>query len=113
MGFLIAFSRKMYLTAYINKLESKLNDITTQKLNLTDTISQLTSQISDIGNTDSPAVKQLEARKTELENLDNHLQLRMQKVQSQLQAANTELQSADQMLQQNLQRSFSYNAGGG
>ena len=113
MGFLIAFSRKMYLTSYINKLESKLNDITTQKLSLTDTISQLTRQISDIGNTDSPAVKQLEARKVELENLDKHLQMRMQKVQTQLQAANTELQSADQMLQQNLQRSFSYNAGGG
>ena len=77
MGFLIAFSRKMYLTAYVNKLESKLNDITTQKLNLTDTISQLTSQISDIGNTDSPAVKQLEARKAELESLDKQLEVRM------------------------------------
>ena len=111
MGFLVAFSRKMYLTAYVNHLQSKLNDITTQKLNLLETISEMSTQISDIGNTDSPAVKQLEARKIELENLDKQLEVRMQKVQTQLQAANTELQSADQMLQQNLQRSFTYNVG--
>ncbi len=111
MGFLVSFSRSMYLTSYINKLQSRLDDITTQKLNLTDTITQLTSQISDIGNTDSPAVKQLQARKVELENLDAQLELRMKKIQTQLQAATTEQQSADQMLQQNIQKSFSYNAG--
>lgn len=101
----------MYLTNYVNQLETRINDITTQKLNLTDTITQLASQISDIGNTDSPAVKKLEARKVELENFEKQLDLRMQKYQTQLQAANTELQSADQMLEQNLQRSFSYKAG--
>ncbi len=111
MGFLISFNRKMYLTNYINNLERRLNDITAQKLNLTDTITQLNSQISDIGNTDSPAVKKLEARKVELENLDKQLDVRMQKIQTQLQAANTELQSADESLQQNIQRSFSYNFG--
>ncbi len=111
MGFLISFNRKMYLTNYVNQLETRINDITTQKLNLTDTITQLASQISDIGNTDSPAVKKLEARKVELENFEKQLDLRMQKYQTQLQAANTELQSADQMLEQNLQRSFSYKAG--
>ncbi len=112
MGFLISFNRKMYLTNYINSLERRLNDITSQKLNLTETITQLSSQISDLGNTDSPAVKKLEARKVELENLDKQLDIRMQKIQAQLQAANTELQSADQALQQNIQRSFSYNFGG-
>ena len=111
MGFLVAFNRKMYLTSYVHNLQVKLNDITTQKLNLTDSISKLTSDISDIGDTDSPAVKQLEARKAELENLDKQLDMRMQKIQTQLQAANTELESADQMLQQTLQRSFSYTGG--
>ena len=111
MGFLVAFNRKMYLTSYVHNLQVKLNDITTQKLNLTDSISKLTSDISDIGDTDSPAVKQLEARKAELENLDKQLDRRMQKIQTQLQAANTELESADQMLQQTLQRSFSYTGG--
>ena len=70
MGFLVSFSRKMTLTSYINQLEVKLNDITTQKLNLTDSIAQLTTQINDFGKTDSPAVKQLEARKVALENLE-------------------------------------------
>ena len=112
MGVLISFNRKMYLTNYINTLERKLNDITTQQMNLLDTITQLNSQISDIGNTDSPAVKKLGARKVELENLDKQLNVRMQKIQTQLQSANTELQSADQALQQNIQRSFSYNFGG-
>ena len=111
MGFLVTFSRKMFLTAYVNHLNSKLNDIMTQKTHLIDTISEMSTQISDIGNSDSPAVKQLEARKIELENLDKKLDIKMQKIQTQLQAANTELQSADQMLQQNLQRSFSYNVG--
>lgn len=112
MGFLVAFCRKMYLVNYTNKLQVKLNDITSQKLNLTDTISQLTSEISDIGNTDSPAVKQLEARRVELEQLDRRLDMRMQKIQTQLQAANTELQSADQALQSGIQSTFSYSMGG-
>ena len=111
MGFLVAFCRKMYLTNYTNKLQVKLNDITSQKLNLTDTITQLVSQISDIGNSDSPAVKQLEARRVELENLDRQLDIRMQKIQTQLQAANTELQATDQAVQSGIQKSFSYSAG--
>ena len=101
----------MYLTNYTNKLQVKLNDITSQKLNLTDTITQLVSQISDIGNSDSPAVKQLEARRVELENLDRQLDIRMQKIQTQLQAANTELQATDQAVQSGIQKSFSYSAG--
>ena len=98
----------MYLTAYVNHLQGRLNDITSQKLSLLDTISQMSTQISDIGNSDSPAVKQLEARKIELENLDKQLDIKMQKIQTQLQAANTELQSADQSLQQNVQKAFTY-----
>lgn len=111
MGFLVAFCRKMYLINYTNKLQVKLNDITTQKLNLTDTISQLVSEISDIGNSDSPAVKQLEARRVELENLDRQLDMRMQKIQTQLQAANTELQSTDQAVQNGIKSTFSYTGG--
>ncbi len=113
MGFLVTFNRKMYLTQYINHLQSKITDITSQRLNLSDSITKLTSQIGDIGNTDSPAVKKLEARKAELENLDKKMDAELQKYQTQLQAAQTELQSADQALQQNIQKSFTYNLGGG
>lgn len=110
MGFLVAFNRKMYLTNYIHNIETNINDRTKIKLSMTDSITKLNSQISDIGNTDSPAVKKLEARKVELENLEKKIDLEIQKFQTQLQAANTELQSADQMLSQNLERSFSYKA---
>lgn len=111
MGFLVAFSRKMYLTSYINSLEVKVRDMTEQRLDLTETITQLTTQISDIGDNDSAAVKKLKARQAELENLDKQLEMRMQKYQAQLQAAQTEQQSADQALQKSIERSFSYNFG--
>ena len=111
MGFLVAFTRKMYLVSYVNHLEVRLKDITEEKLGLTDTITQLSSQISDIGDADSPAVKKLKARQLELENLDKKLDIKMQKIQTQLQAANTELQSADQALQSSIKNSFSYSYG--
>lgn len=111
MGFLVAFDRTMYLKNYIHNLETKITDITAQKLDLTNSISQIDTEISDIGDNDSPSVKKMKARKTELENLDKELDVQMQKYQTQLQAANTELQSADQMLQQNVQKSFTYNIG--
>ena len=111
MSYLIAFTRKMVLTSYIHHLETKMTDITEKKLKLTDNIADLTTQISDIGDSDSPAVKKLEARKIELENLDKKMDMKMQKYQTQLQAANTNLQSAEQMLQQNIQKSFSYTGG--
>ena len=111
MGFLVSFNRKLYLTNYIHTLETQLNDRTSLKLQATNDITKLNSQISDIGNPDSPAVKKLEARKVELENFEKKIDVEIQKIQTQLQAANTEIQSADQMLQQNIQRSFSYKAG--
>lgn len=111
MAFLANFQRQMYLTQYVNNLQIKIKNITEQKLDLTETITQLTSQISDIGDNDSPSVKKLKARQAELENLDKELDLRMQKYQTQLQAANTELQSATQATQQGVKNSFTYNVG--
>lgn len=112
MGYLVAFARKMYLVSYINNIEVRLKDITEEKLGLTDTIAEFSSQISDIGDPDHPAVKKLKARQVELENLDKKLDIKMQKLQTQLQAANTELQSADQALQSSIQKSFTYRYGG-
>ena len=111
MGFLTSFSRSMYLTNYINTLQIQLDDITSEQIALSNTVSQLQSQISEINDNDSAAVKQLFARKTELEALDKQLSQRLEKIKHQLQAANTEKQSADQMLQLNIQRSFTYMGG--
>ncbi len=108
MGFLVSFSRKMYLTQYMHNLERRLNDKTTEKLKYTDQIAEYTTQINDISDSDSPAVKKLQAKKAELEKYEKRIDIEIQKMQTQLQAANTEIQSADQMLQQGIQRSFSY-----
>lgn len=108
MGFLVSFSRKMYLTQYMHSLQTRLNDKTAEKLRYSDTIAEYTSQINDIGDADSPAVKKLQARKAEIENYEKKIDIEIQKLQTQLQAANTEIQSADQMLQNEIQRSFQY-----
>ncbi len=107
MGFLVAYSRKMYLTAYINKLQVKIKDITEQKLKLTDTITEYQSQINDIGDADSPSVKKLKAKMVEIENLEKQADLQAQKYQTQLSAAQTELNSADSAVQSGIQSSFS------
>lgn len=111
MGFLVAFTRKMYLVAYVHCLQVRQTNITEKKLGLTDTITQLSSRISDIGDADSPAVEKLKARQIELENLEKKFDIKLQKIQTQLQAANTELQSADQALQASIKSSFSYSYG--
>ena len=110
MGFLVAFSRKMYLTQYIHSIQSKVTDKTEEKLKLTNTITDYTMKINDIGNSDSPAVKKLQKLKAEIEAYEKKIDIEIQKLQTQLQAANTEMQSADQVLQNNIQRSFTYRA---
>lgn len=113
MAFLTLYSRKIYLTNYIHKLQNGLTDMTREKLELTDHITKLTSQISDMGAHESPAVKKLEARLAELKQFEAKLDIEMQKRQTQVQAAQTEMQSLDQSLSQSIQSSFSvkYTAG--
>ena len=77
MGFLVSFSRKMYLTQYMHNLERRLNDKTTEKLKYTDQIAEYTTQINDISDSDSPAVKKLQAKKAELEKMKAEIQEKM------------------------------------
>lgn len=113
MAFLTLFSRKIYLTDYINRTEDKLTNLTRQKLEMSDHISQITSQISDISNHESPSVKKLEARLAELKQFDARLDMEKQKLETKLQAANTEMQSLSQSLNSSIQSSFTVNYGGG
>ena len=112
MAFLTQLSRKMYLTDYINKTEMKLSDLTRQKLDMTDDITRLTSQISDIGNNESPAVKKLEARLAELKMFDAKLDIEKQKMETKLQAAQTEMNSLSQSLNNSIQSSFTVHYAG-
>ena len=100
----------MYLTQYIHSIQTKINDKTEEKLRLTNTISDYTMKINDIGDSESPAVKKLQKLKAEIEAYEKKIDIEIQKLQTQLQAANTEIQSADQMLQGEIQRSFTYKA---
>ena len=110
MGFLLSFSRKLYLTQYMHSINSKINDKLEEKQRLTNTITDYQMKINDIGDSDSPAVKKLQKLKAEIEAYEKKVDIEIQKLQTQLQAANTEIQSADQMLQSEIQRSFSYRA---
>ena len=98
---------------YVNKTEMKLTDLTRQKLNMADDITRLTSQISDIGNNESPAVKKLEARLAELKMFDAKLDVEKQKMETKLQAAQTEMQSLSQSLDNSIKSTFSVSYGGG
>ena len=98
---------------YVNKTEMKLTDLTRQKLNMADDITRLTSQISDIGNNESPAVKKLEARLAELKMFDAKLDVEKQKMETKLQAAQTEMQSLSQSLDNSIKSTFSVTYGGG
>ncbi len=112
MGFLLSFQRKMYLTNYLNTLQSKINEQTSYQMGIAEEIARTTSSINKIGDKDSPDVKQLEAQKAELEAIDKRCSMELQKLQTQYQAAQTEMQSADQTLQQTIQDSFSYKLAG-
>lgn len=106
-------SRKMYLIDYVNKTEMTLTDLTRQKLDMTDDITRLTSQISDMSDHESPAVKKLEARLAELKQFEAKLDLQKQKIEAKLQAANTELNSLSESLNNSIQSSFTVRYAGG
>ncbi len=105
MGYVALFQRELFLTMRVNILQSKISDISQQRLDLTETITQFTTQISDIGNNDSETVKKLKARMAELENLDKQLEMRMKKFQTQLEAASAELNKASEAKSQLIQTS--------
>lgn len=111
MGFLVAFSRKMSLTSYIHNIQAQLNDMTAQKLEFTNLIAQLNSDINDIGNSDSPSVKKMKSELNAIEALEKRLDMKIQKLQTQMEAANAELQSADNALNSGIQSSFNIKYG--
>lgn len=108
MAFLLAFTRKMTLTNYVNTLQSKLTKLTEAKLELTNEIANATTSIKDL-DSKSDEVKQIQALKARLEARDKEMDVEIQKLQTQLQAAQTELQASDQMLQQETEKSFNIN----
>ena len=113
MGFLVLHMEQQMLLNQVNKLQCSLTDMTREKLTLANDITKLTSQISDIGNSESPAVKKLEARLAELKQFESKMDLEIQDQQTRLQASQTQLESVKQSLGGAIQSSFSINYGGG
>ena len=107
MGVLLAYSRTIFLTRYINDLEAQLQDVTEEKQKLMNEITKVTDA-GDLSNSDSAAVKELNALKVRLQALDRKLDIKMKDISTRLNAATQERQSADAMLQENIRSSFSY-----
>ena len=97
----------MYLTAYQLTLETKIQWISTAKLELTTSASEIMSLGNDL-EPDNPAIKQLEARRDKLAVLEKKLDLQMQEYQNRLQMVSKELESCRSAVSSAIDRSFSY-----
>lgn len=107
MGLITSTFRMMYLTAYQFNLESKIQWISTAKMELMASSDEIMRLGNDL-DPDNPAVKQLEARRDKLSVLEKKLDMQMQDYQTRLQAVNRELESCKGAVNNAIDRSFSY-----
>ena len=92
MGLITSTYRMMYLTAYQLTLESKIQWISTAKMELMASSNDIMSLGNDL-DPDNPAVKQMEARRDRLTLLEKKLDMQMQEYQTRIQAVQKELES--------------------
>ena len=107
MGLLASSFRMMYLTAYKISLESKVQWISSAKMELVASSDEIMALGNDL-DPENPAVKQLEARRDKLIVLEKKLDLQMQEYQTRLQMVDAELQSAKGAVDAAIKNSFSY-----
>ena len=107
MGLITSTFRMMYLTAYQLTLESKIQWISTAKMELVASSDEILALGNDL-DPDNPAVKQLEARRDKLTVLEKKLDLQMQEYQNRLAMVNAELDSCQKAVQSSIDRSFRY-----
>ena len=107
MGLITSSFRMMYLTAYQLTLETKIQWISTAKMELVASSDEILSLGNDL-DPDNPAVKQMEARRNRLAVLEKRLDLQMQEYQNRLSMVNKELESCKGALDKAIDRSFSY-----
>ena len=107
MGLITSSYRMMYLTAYRYTLESKIQWISTAKLELTSSADEILAMGNDL-DPENPAVKQLEARRNKLSVLEKRLDLQMQEYQNRLHMVDAELESCQKAVDNAIKRSFSY-----
>ena len=107
MGLITSTYRMMYLTAYQLTLESKIQWISTAKMELMASSNDIMSLGNDL-DPDNPAVKQMEARRDRLTLLEKKLDMQMQEYQMRLDMVKAELNSCKGALDTAMDRSFSY-----
>ena len=107
MGLITSSFRMMYLTAYQLTLETKIQWISTAKMELSASATEIMSLGNDL-EPDNPAVKQLEARRDKLAVLEKRLDLQMTEYQNRLQMVQKELESCKGAMNSAIERSFSY-----
>ena len=107
MGLITSTYRMMYLTAYQYTLESKMQWISTAKLELSASAEDVLALGNDL-DPENPAVKQLEARRQRLTVLEKRLDLQMQEYQVKIDMVSKEFESCKSALNSAMERSFSY-----
>jgi DNA repair ATPase RecN len=107
MGLITSTFRMMYLTAYQLTLETKIQWITTAKMELVASEDEILALGNDL-DPDNPAVKQMEARRDKLAALEKRLDVQMQSYQTRLEMVSKELESCKGAVSSAIDRSFSY-----
>lgn len=107
MGLIASSFRMMYLSAYKITLESKIQWITSAKMELVASSDEIMALGNDL-DPENPAIKQLEARRDKLVVLEKKLDLQMQEYQNRLKMVDAELQSAQGAVDAAIKSSFSY-----
>lgn len=103
MGLLAATITQQQLTAYKHDLEYKVMLINQAKLGLTSSQDDLLTAGADM-DPESPEVKQLEARKERLNQLEKKLDMQLNEYQTQLHITEANLKAADDMINSSLKQ---------
>ena len=107
MGLISSSFRMMYLTAYQISLESKIQWISSAKMELVASSDEILALGNDL-DPENPAVKQMEARREKLTALEKKLDLQMQEYQSRLKMVQAELDSTREAVDKAIDRSFKF-----
>ncbi len=110
MGLCISTMRMMMLNAQKYDLEYNIQLITEAKMHISNSVADLIKTGTNL-DTDSPAVKEIEARKERLYLMEKKLDAQLQYFGKKLQAVETEMQAVDRMVNENIKSSFNYGMG--
>lgn len=98
MGLIAATIAKQSMIAYKHDLEYKIMLITQTKIGLDDSVKDLMNAGTDM-DPENPVVKQLEARKKRLNELEKKLDMELAEYKARLEMAEANLQMAEKMEQ--------------